>query len=153
MENLNRDQIANVAQFLMRLSDIDDPALRATGQSPPYETTVPLRDQRGSRLDQVCSEQRSRKRRAALIAPQGGIFADPAWDIILELYGAELRGQKLNASVLGLEAGIAQSTALRWLALLEKMGLARRTVDVFDKRRHWVALTKRAITGLEQYFA
>jgi DNA-binding MarR family transcriptional regulator len=153
MEHLTRDQIANVAQLLLRLSDIDNPALDVTEPLAARGTTKPVCSQRAALLEQVSCEQRNRKRRTALIAPGGGLFADPAWDILLELYVAELRGQKLNASVLGIEAGIPQSTALRWLALLEKMGLARRSQDVFDKRRQWVALTRRATAGLEHYFA
>lgn len=153
MEHLNRDQIANVAQFLLRLSDIADPAMPEAGPVSPRETPLQRGNQCDARLDQVCRERRNRKRRIALLAPQDGIFADPAWDLLLELYEAALRGKKLSASALGIEAGIPQSTALRWLALLEKMGLMRRTQDVFDKRRQWVTLTTRAMKGFDQYFA
>lgn len=153
MKHLDRDQITNVAQYLLRLSDIPDPAMHEAPCFAARKTALERHDYESTRLDQVCREQRSRKRRTALFAPDGGIFADPAWGILLELYEAELRGKRLNASVLGLEAGIAQSTALRWLALLEKMGLTRRTQDALDKRRYWVALTTRAIRGFDQFFA
>ncbi len=153
MDCLNRDQIANVAQYLLRLSDSAEPAMHLAAPMVVREPPMPSADHRDARLDQVCREQRNRKRRTALLASDDRIFADPAWDILLELYEATLRGKKLNASVIGLDADIAQSTALRWLTMLEKMGLVRRTQDIFDKRRQWVGLTTRAIRGFDQYFA
>src|SRR5437762_5630979 len=42
------------------------------------------------------------------------LFADPAWDILLELYAAELGQRRLSVSSLGLCAAIPATTALRW---------------------------------------
>ena len=81
------------------------------------------------------------------------IFSDPAWDILLELYIADATGSQLYASVVGSEAGIPQSTALRWLAVLEKAGLLRRRHDMFDKRRQWIGLTPRALSLMEKHFS
>jgi DNA-binding MarR family transcriptional regulator len=81
------------------------------------------------------------------------VLSDPAWDILLELYIAGLSGSGLYASVVGTEAGIPQSTALRWLTVLEKSGLVRRHLDQFDKRRQWVGVTPRARGLMEKHFA
>ncbi len=39
--------------------------------------------------------------------------------------------------------GVSRTTVSRMLASLEKLGLVQRTVDPRDRRRKWVALTKR----------
>ena len=80
------------------------------------------------------------------------VLGDPAWDILLELYISGLTGSGLYASVVGTDAGIPQSTALRWLTVLEKDGLVRRHVDPFDKRRQWVGVTPRARSLMEKHF-
>jgi DNA-binding MarR family transcriptional regulator len=84
---------------------------------------------------------------------QFDMLSDPAWDILLELYIADATGSPLYASVIGSEAEIPQSTALRWLTVLEKSGLVRRRHDVFDKRRQWVGLTPRGRTLMERHFS
>ncbi len=97
------------------------------------------------------SEAKRRADRRALFSAFD-VLSDPAWDILLELYIAGLSGSGLYASVVGAEAGIPQSTALRWLTVLEKAGLVRRHLDPFDKRRQWVGVTPRARSLMEKHF-
>lgn len=146
MEHLDRHKIANIAHLLMQMSD-------GECQGDATGARCAVAQPRAALIERVRIEQLNRKRRSKLFAMGNDIFSDPAWDILLELFAAELAGHSLNASVIGCEAGIPQSTALRWLGLLEKMGLTQRRRDVFDKRRLWVALTLRAKVALESYFS
>jgi DNA-binding transcriptional ArsR family regulator len=76
-------------------------------------------------------------------------FADPAWDMLLDLYIAERSGSRVSVSSLCLAADVPQTTALRWIKLLTERGLLERRHDDADRRRINVALTAAAITALE----
>ena len=68
---------------------------------------------------QLQSIMEMRRRRSAVFGE--GLFSDPAWDILLELFAAELDGRSLGLSDL---AHIApRSTLARWLTALEERGL------------------------------
>jgi DNA-binding MarR family transcriptional regulator len=69
------------------------------------------------------------------------LFADPAWDMLLELYLAAEDSQPFMVSNLGASAGVPPTTALRWTSLLLERGLIERTPDRRDARRVLVTLT------------
>ena len=81
------------------------------------------------------------------------LFADPAWDILLELYAAELRQQRLSVSNLGIDTGVPATTVLRWIKTLETKGLVFRIPDPIDGRRVFVSLTADAVSAMDQFFA
>jgi DNA-binding MarR family transcriptional regulator len=81
------------------------------------------------------------------------LFADPAWDMLLDLYRAELAQHRICTTSLCLGSGTPVSTALRWLNALEKRGLVGRTRDPLDGRRYFVALTNKGLTAISGYFA
>src|SRR4051812_29645109 len=62
----------------------------------------------------VCRELIDARARRSLFF-KASLFADPAWDILLELFAADCDGRKLSISSVGLEAKIAMTTALRWI--------------------------------------
>lgn len=72
------------------------------------------------------------------------LFADPAWDMVLALYCAEGRGERLSVTTLGQSVGLAQTTALRWIGMLSEAGLVERLPDDHDRRRNFVKLTSQA---------
>lgn len=104
-------------------------------------------------IERVKSEVRRRKLRCELLNVPQDMFSMPAWEILMELFLAELLGQKNNVSTVGIEAGIPQSTAQRWLVLLERRNLVRRRRDLLDRRRQWIGLTPQAYKALCRYFA
>jgi DNA-binding MarR family transcriptional regulator len=81
------------------------------------------------------------------------LFADPAWDILLELYAAELGQRRISVSNLGLGAGVPVTTTLRWIKTLEMKGMVGRIADPMDRRRVFVALTSDTVRAMEQFFA
>lgn len=76
------------------------------------------------------------------------LFADPAWDILLDLYIAMRCGKRLTVSGLGSIAGIAQTTALRYMKLLVHYGLIVRRECPRDGRRIFIDLTDDAVAKL-----
>lgn len=81
------------------------------------------------------------------------LFADPAWDILLELYAAELGQQRVSVGSLCVGAAVPATTALRWIAALENKGLICRTDDPMDGRRVFIALAPNTARALDAFFA
>ena len=69
-----------------------------------------------------------------------GLFADPAWDMLLALFAAAERGEAMSVSRLCAAADVPQTTALRWLEQLERVRLVGRATDTTDARRTLVSL-------------
>lgn len=82
----------------------------------------------------------------------GDIFADPAWDILLELYAATLGQFRVSISNLCVGAAVPATTALRWIKQLEDQGLIERRADPTDGRRHFVMLSHKGLGAMNAYF-
>ncbi len=81
------------------------------------------------------------------------LFADPAWDMLLDLYAAELDRGQVSVSSLCIAAAVPPTTALRWITSMTARGLFVRTADPFDKRRIFIALGTSASAAMRSYFA
>lgn len=71
-----------------------------------------------------------------------GLFGEPAWDILLDLYIAHMSRADLQVSSVCIDAGVPSTTILRWIARLEREGLVYRAADCGDARRRFVRLTE-----------
>jgi len=80
------------------------------------------------------------------------LFADPAWDMLLSLYSAELEQKRVSVSSLSLASRVPATTALRWISALQKDGLIVRQPDPFDGRRIFVALSAEGSRAVRTYF-
>ena len=80
------------------------------------------------------------------------LFADPAWDMLLELYAAELGQIRVATASLCAGAAVPPTTALRWISTLEREGLIDRRNDPLDGRRIFVALSAKGVSSMEAYF-
>lgn len=80
------------------------------------------------------------------------LFGEPTWDILLDLFIAELRNVKMQTTSVCIGAQVPQTTALRWLALLERENLVRRYRDSGDSRRVYIQLTELALKKMVQIF-
>lgn len=79
------------------------------------------------------------------------LFADPAWDILLELYVLRCDQRRASVSKLSLGAGVPTTTALRWIEKLHSDGLVEREPDPLDARRVWVALSDQGFQAMQSY--
>jgi DNA-binding MarR family transcriptional regulator len=93
---------------------------------------------------------RARRQRAKFFNPE--LFADPAWDMLLELYAAALSQRRVSVSSLCIASGVAATTALRWMSALQKDGLIARENDPLDGRRVFVKLSAKGQRSIEDYF-
>ena len=76
------------------------------------------------------------------------LFADPAWDMLLDLMAARLEGKKVAVSSLCIAAAVPPTTALRWIAILTERGLLVRVADPQDGRRAYITLAERSARAL-----
>src|SRR3546814_13299589 len=81
------------------------------------------------------------------------LFADPAWDMLLDLYAARLERQPVSVSSLCIEAAVSAPTALRWLQTMTDAGLFGREADAHDGRRLFITMDDSARDALARYFA
>lgn len=92
---------------------------------------------------------RARRLRGQFFPPD--LFADPAWDMLLDLFAARLEGARVSVSSLCIASAVPPTTALRWITTLSDAGLVARQDDPGDKRRAFIALTARGVTGMQAY--
>ena len=83
----------------------------------------------------------------------GDLFADPAWDMLLDLTAARAEHARVSVTSLCIASGVPPTTALRWIAQLTEAGLFERVEDDSDRRRAFIALSDKAAEAMARYFA
>lgn len=81
------------------------------------------------------------------------LFADPAWDILLDLKAAQLEKQMVSVSSLCIAAAVPPTTALRWISAMTESGMLIRQQDPDDARRVFILLSEETNARIEDYFA
>lgn len=149
------EEIARIAETLTRLTRGDEAPSRADTVSDPGRT---YRSNGPGGRPPVGPEIRVRDVRDAIRARRlrdqmfgAGLFEDPAWDMLLDLFAAELERVQVSVSSLCIAAAVAPTTALRWIARMTEAGLFERRADPFDRRRAFIALSATASGGMRTY--
>jgi len=93
---------------------------------------------------------RHRQLRARFVV--GQLFADPAWDILLDLAVARAEQARVSVTSLCIASGVPPTTALRWIGQMTDAGLLERVKDDSDRRRVFIALTDGAAQAVARYF-
>jgi DNA-binding MarR family transcriptional regulator len=138
------EEVSRIASTLARLS---------TG---PVRSPVPDARVAGEELPPLSAETvrsviRARRLRSRYFADH--LFADPAWDMLLDLLQAELSHLRVPVSSLCIAAAVPATTALRWLKTMVQEGLFIRRADPHDGRRVFVELAPETSAALRRYFA
>jgi DNA-binding MarR family transcriptional regulator len=79
------------------------------------------------------------------------LFAEPAWDMLLDLYCAHLAQQRACVTSVCAASSVPLSTAIRWLKALEGHGLVCRLQDPLDSRRFFVSLSPQGLEKMNRY--
>ena len=138
------DEVSRIAATLARLS---------TGPGQPVRPTEapPTKDIPEVSVDTVRAVIRARRLRSRFFDEE--LFADPAWDMLLDLLQAELAQLRVPVSSLCIAAAVPATTALRWLKTMTSQGMFVRRADPHDGRRVFVELSPQASFALRRYFA
>jgi len=138
------DEVSRIASTLARLS---------TGPSAEPRHFVPQAQGNAPAVsaDTVRAVIRARRLRSRFFADD--LFADPAWDMLLDLLQAEIAQLRVPVSSLCIAAAVPATTALRWLKTMTDKGMFVRRADPHDGRRVFVELAPDASVALRRYFA
>jgi hypothetical protein len=79
------------------------------------------------------------------------MFADPAWDILLDLLAAKLERRMVAVSSLCIAASVPATTALRWIRTMTEHGLLDRKADPMDGRRVFIELSDSTAGAMTKY--
>ena len=138
------DEVSRIAATLARLS---------TGPAPTMPPPV-IEARQGAPdipVEVVRTAIRARRLRARYFSEE--LFADPAWDMLLDLLQAEIAHLRVPVSSLCIAAAVPATTALRWLKTMVQQGLFVRRADPHDGRRVFVELSPESSGSLRRYFA
>jgi hypothetical protein len=90
---------------------------------------------------------RLRRRREAIFG--NALFAEPGWDILLDLYLAAKEKRRVSVSCACIASVVPATTALRWIQQLEKESVIVREIDRNDARRFHLRLTPEGLGKME----
>ena len=128
------EEVGRIARTLATLSSENGarPGLRG---APLIEQLVPSAPATGGReIDAAIIRAIIRARRLRDQFFDRELFADPAWDILLDLTAARLEHAPVAVSSLCIAAAVPPTTALRWIKTLTEAGLLVRAADTRDGR-------------------
>ena len=97
---------------------------------------------------------RMRRHRDKLFGPE--LFADPAWDMLLELYVGDVKGRPISTGNLVIAGAVPMTTARRCMRRLKQADVFVSITDPLDRRRSLCVLTpsvRRAIEDTLQRFS
>lgn len=137
------DEVSRIAATLARISA--DPVAGGPEIQKPTEGEIP-----DVPVDIVRSVIRARRLRSRYFSEE--LFADPAWDMLLDLLQAEIAQLRVPVSSLCIAAAVPATTALRWLKNMVDQGLFIRRADPHDARRVFVELAPQTSLALRRYF-
>jgi hypothetical protein len=138
------EEVSRIASTLARLSTGPGAPVRAVEQATAGDTP-PLS------AETVRSVIRARRARARYF--RDDLFADPAWDMLLDLLQAEIAQLRVPVSSLCIAAAVPATTALRWLKTMVSQGIFIRRADPHDGRRVFVELAPEASQAMRRFFA
>jgi hypothetical protein len=94
-----------------------------------------------------------RNRRARHRHFDDSLFAEPRWDILLDLFVAGEEGRTISVSSACIGAAVPHATALRHLGAMERKGLVERRPDPRDARCQHVRISESAAVSMCNLFA
>lgn len=115
------------------------------------ETTSQTAEEPGSTPSIAQLKQLLAARRARSTFFGSHLFADPAWDILLQAYVALLEKEPLLVSTICRESVVPATTALRWISILEQDGLLAKRHDPGGDRRWQLEMSPSGRVAMELY--
>lgn len=171
------EQVGQIAQRLEGLSRNDNGSDSGTDHGSVFRFEAGKQEFRGANAETVTGPDRTSRAKTAKRAAcpplpdprlvrqmirqrqtrakffDSELFADPAWDMLLDLTAARAEHERVSVTSLCIASGVPPTTALRWIAQMVELGIMVRVKDDADKRRAFIALSDKAADGMARYFA
>jgi hypothetical protein len=160
------DELAAFAQTLARIAEQDDGyKSNAVSDKPvsfrpapaaafhPFAISEPvLHSESLAVVDAAMIRETIKLRRMRDDHFKADLFADPAWDILLDLMAAQMEGKTVSVSSLCIAAAVPPTTALRWVTGMTESGMLVRRLDPTDARRVFIELSQDTADRLLAFF-
>ena len=142
------EEVGRIARALAALSNIDDRqgtaerrrGYRGDDGAPPEIDAAAIR-----------AIIRARRLREQFFPTD--LFADPAWDMLLDLMAARIEGRGVAVSSLCIAAAVPPTTALRWIRSMTEHRIFIRRADPIDGRRVFIELSDATAQAMTAYLA
>lgn len=95
------------------------------------------------------AEYAARRRRDKLF--DADLFAEPAWDMLLDLFIQRHHERPVSVHSLCIAAAVPQTTALRWIGKLAEKGLIDRRNCTHDNRVIHISLSEAGLDVMRRY--
>lgn len=139
------EDVSRIASTLARLAMVPD-AFKAAGENHPANDQSKLNPP----IETVRDLIHARHLRFRYF--DKSLFADPAWDILLDLFHAEVARQHVTLSSLCVAASVPPATADRWIQIMSDANLLRRYSDPDGAGEELVALSPLASQAMRNFF-
>lgn len=149
-----RKLIASANELLAIARDLENlamPSERPEGEGADGEFGSVLPEDHPYWLELARRTYADRRRRDKLFG--AGLFGEPAWDILLDLFIAAKEGKRVSVTSACIGSTVPATTALRWIAVLEANGCVVRENDPKDARRAFLHLTASAYAKMIDFFS
>jgi len=143
-----REEVGRIARALAEMSGEEERA-----RASPVAVPAPVAD-----LPVVTPAMQAARLRALIRARrardqfwEADLFADPAWDMLLDLALARAERRLVAVSSLCIAAAVPPTTALRWIKRLTDEGLFIRSADPRDGRRVFIDLSEACAERMDAF--
>lgn len=155
------NQVSQIAERMDKLNPGAAGTTQLHGENPAFKFDTPRKALPSAAVVEARPELpdpqlvrriiRQRQQRARFF--DADLFADPAWDMLLDLTAAAGEKAQISVTSLCIASGVPPTTALRWIGQMTQGGWLKRIEDKHDRRRAFVTLTDRAAEAMARYFA
>ncbi len=148
------DEVQRIARALSDLAVLDAAPLRGVSDALIDFRTEPSRHAAATHAVTAADIRaiiRLRRLRDRFF--RSDLFADPAWDMLLDLMAARMERIHVAVSSLCIAAAVPPTTALRWIRTLSDNGILVRVADPEDGRRAFMQLSDGAAAGMTAYLS
>lgn len=139
------EEVSRIAATLARLSGESGAEARGAGTEAPPTGEMPAVP-----AETVRAVIRARRQRGEFLPAD--LFADPAWDMLLDLLQAELVQHRVPVSSLCSAAAVPATTALRWIKTMTDRGMLTRRADPHDGRRVFIEMSRATSLAMRRFF-
>lgn len=149
-----RSQLRRLGEYLITVSaepvDVGD-ALASLALPLHGQDSGERRSDDMLRLARLAKREYMQRARRVEYFPND-LFADPAWDMLLDLFICRAAGARVSVTSLCIASQVPATTALRWIRQCEVVGLVCRIDDPLDQRRSFIELTEKGLKAMTAYF-